>query len=179
MPSSFTMKFFMKIWIEIFRVAKFIVFGMLFALLLCVAVFFTELLVRKTVTPSWVQEHREQGSCSGSLHCWPSDSLGWASTFTSGGQNHHISTPRRADWKLIKNVGVQWMTGSFCWSSALTEQAGRSRVPGAGEPHGGLHHCLAAKLMSYQQQHINEAAVLFVQMVITTSIFLCIKTIPY
>lgn len=52
----------------------------------------------------------------------------------SGGQYHHTSTPRRADWKLIKNASLQWMTGRFCWSTALIEEAGRSRVPGAGEP---------------------------------------------
>lgn len=50
------------------------------------------------------------------------------------GSNHHSSTPKRADWKLIKNASVRWMTDSFCWSSALKEEAGRSRVPGAGEP---------------------------------------------
>lgn len=42
---------------------------------------------------------------------------------------------------------------------------------------GGLSHCLAARLLPYQRQHINEVAVLFVQMLITTSTYLCIKTI--
>lgn len=31
----------------------------------------------------------------------------------SGGQYHHTSTPRRADWKLIKNASLPWMTGRF------------------------------------------------------------------
>lgn len=53
------------------------------------------------------------------------------------------------------------MTGRFCWSSALTEEAGRSRVPGRWRAPGGLRHCLAAKLLPDQRQHINEAAVSF------------------
>lgn len=42
---------------------------------------------------------------------------------------------------------------------------------------GGLSHCLAARLLPYQRQHINEVAVLFVQMLITTSTYLCMETI--
>lgn len=42
---------------------------------------------------------------------------------------------------------------------------------------GGLSHCLAARLLPYQWQHINAVAVLFVQMLITTSTYLCIETI--
>lgn len=93
----------------------------------------------------------------------------------SKGQRHHTGTPRRADWKLIKNASVGWMTGRFCWLSALTKKAGRSRVPGCWRAPGGLHHCLAAKLLPYQRQHINEAAVFCLQMVITTSTFWCTK----
>ncbi|KAK2842335.1 hypothetical protein Q5P01_012535 [Channa striata] len=52
------------------------------------------------------------------------------------------------------------MTGRFCWSSALTEEAGRAHVPGAGEP---LVASAIVLLPSSQRQHINEAAVLFVQ----------------
>jgi len=99
----------------------------------CVVIFCTDLLVKTMATASWVQGYRKQGSCSGSLHCWPSDSQGWGFTFRSRGQRHHISAPRRTEWKLIKIASVQWMTGSFCWLYALKE-AGRSRVPGAGEP---------------------------------------------
>lgn len=89
------------------------------------------------VTASWVQYYRKRGSCLGRRHWWPSDSQGWGESYIHEqiwGSNHHSSTPRRADWKLIKNASVWWMTGRFCWSSALTEEAGRSRVPGAGEP---------------------------------------------
>lgn len=43
---------------------------------------------------------------------------------------------------------------------------------------GDFDYCLTAKLLPYQRQHINEPAVLFVQMVITTSTYLCITTIP-
>lgn len=39
---------------------------------------------------------------------------------------------------------------------------------------GGSGFCLAAKHLPYQQQHINEAAVLFVQMVIITFTIQCI-----
>lgn len=95
------------------------------------------LLDRIMVTASWVQQYRKRGSCSGSLHCWPSDSQGWGESYIHEqiwGSNQHTSTQRRADWKLIKNASVRWMTGRFCWSSALTEEAGRSCVPGAGKP---------------------------------------------
>lgn len=95
------------------------------------------LLVGTMLTASRVQSHRKRGSCSGSLHCWPSDSQGWGESYIHEqiwGSNHRTSTQRRAEWKLIKNARVRWMTDRFCWSSALTEEAGRSRVPGAGEP---------------------------------------------
>lgn len=79
----------------------------------------------------------KKGSCSGILHC---DLLTARVAMSASihepicGSNHHPSTPKRADWKLIKNASARWMTGSFCWSSALKEEAGRSRVPGAAEP---------------------------------------------
>lgn len=89
--------------------------------------------LRTMVTVSWVQYYRKRGACTADLLTARAEEK---ATFMSrsGGQHHHTSTHRRADWKLIKNVSVQWMTGSFCWSSALTEEVGRSCVPSAGEP---------------------------------------------
>lgn len=86
---------------------------------------------------SWAQSCGKKGLCSGILHC---DLLTARVAMSASihepicGSNHHPSTPKRADWKLIKNASARWMTGSFCWSSALKEEAGRSRVPGAASP---------------------------------------------
>lgn len=86
---------------------------------------------------SRVQRCGKTGSCSGILYC---DLLIARVAMSASiheqiwGSNHHSRTPKRADWKLIKNPSAQWMTGSFCWSAALKEEAGRSRVPGAAEP---------------------------------------------
>lgn len=137
------------------------------------------LLVRTMFAASRVQRHRKKGSSWGSLRQWPSDSPGWGERYIHEqirGSNHHSSTPRRADWKLITNASVRWMTDPFCWW-CIDRGGSTVPCPWCWWAPGGLSHCLAAKLLPYQRQHINEAAVLFVQMVITTSTYLCIKTI--
>lgn len=142
-----------------------------------VTIFLTDLPTKTIVRASWVQDFRKQGCCSGSLLYWPFDGLSWRSLFRSGGQHHNTGTWWRADWKLIKNACVPWMMGSFCCSPALTEEAGQSCVPAAGEP------LVASAIVSLPDSCLisssisMRAADLFVQMVITTTIFLCIKPI--
>lgn len=124
---------------------------------------------------SGVQRHGKRGPCSGIPH----GDLLTARVETNAsiheqiwGSSHHSSTPKKADWKLIKNASALVNDRLLLLAVCIEGGGGTVPCPRCWRAPGGLSHCLAARLLPYQRRHINEVAVLFVQMLITTSTYL-------
>lgn len=122
----------------------------------------------------------KNGPCSGIPHC---DLLTARVEMNASiheqiwGSSHHSRTPKKADWKLIKNASALVNDRLLLLAVCIEGGGGTVPCPRCWRAPGGLSHCLAARLLPYQRRHINEVAVLFVQMLITTSTYLWMATI--